>query len=548
MRARLARVGAATVSGLLLTAAYAPFNAADAAWLALIPLVVVARYTRPRQAFHYGFWAGCIFWLSTLSWLLALSRYGTPLLVVICGWLLLSAYCAVYLGLFVAVVAGLWPHGDHWMRAAPEQERPTTAMNCGRVVVIPLIWVGFEYCRSTLFTGFAWNTLGVSQFRNLAMIQIAEWSGVYGVSAVLATMNAGLAITGMEVIRSAFSRGQKRRRIHPELMIALLVVSLCLSLGLRILRQHEPVHSGTHLRCAIIQGNIPQSEKWDGETAEAVFSTLWDLTERASLSAPDLLVWPETALPFTLGLDERPVAMLAALASSTGPLLTGAMEVRRGADGEDGYYNSSVLFDGEQGVTDVYRKRHLVPFGEMIPLENVFTVLKRYAPLGYSCTAGDTSTVFRLASPAITFSSLICFEDTVASLARESVRNGAALLINQTNDGWFEGTAAPVQHLSHGVFRSVENRVPSIRCANLGVSCTIQATGALDAMTRRALDDGTAEAVAYRVEQIAVPDPAASKTFYTRYGDWPFAIPCAVGVVLGLGAILIRERRRGDAV
>lgn len=145
----------------------------------------------------------------------------------------------------------------------------------------------------------------------------------------------------------------------------------------------------------------------------------------------------------------------------------------------------------------------------------------------------------------VPFSSLICFEDTVAPLARAAVRAGARLLINQTNDAWFEGSSAAVQHMSHCVFRCVENRVPAVRCANLGVTCFIDRTGMIDKMTAGLLQDGTALDVECRAGEVRVPADDMRPTFYTRFGDWPFAIPCAAATVTGLG-LLGRRWRRGE--
>jgi apolipoprotein N-acyltransferase len=170
-------------------------------------------------------------------------------------------------------------------------------------------------------------------------------------------------------------------------------------------------------------------------------------------------------------------------------------------------------------------------------------LLGRLAPLGFSCTPGATSTVFRLDEPAgAAFSSLICFEDTVAPLARRSVLNGARLLVNQTNDAWFDGTAAAVQHMSHGVFRCIENRVPAVRCANTGVTCFIDPLGRV-----ARLEQGADALYAQKSDQVVLPPRAMALTPYTRYGDLLLALPCAglTGLVFVLAALAVkRESRR----
>jgi apolipoprotein N-acyltransferase len=205
-------------------------------------------------------------------------------------------------------------------------------------------------------------------------------------------------------------------------------------------------------------------------------------------------------------------------------------------------FNSSILVgaDGREGGQ--YNKRHLVLFGERLPFEDVFPFIQRLAPLGFSCAPGQTSTVFRLSKPAVTFSSLICFEDTIALLARESVKNGARLLINQTNDAWFDGSSAAVQHMAHCVFRCIENRVPAVRSANTGVTCFIDALGRIEFFE----DKGRKTCFrGFAVGGVNVPPRNMALTFYTRNGDIPFAIPCGIFAAIAL-AVVIRYKAKLD--
>ena len=178
-----------------------------------------------------------------------------------------------------------------------------------------------------------------------------------------------------------------------------------------------------------------------------------------------------------------------------------------------------------------YDKRHLVVFGEYIPLQPYVPFIKALTPISESFSPGSTSTVFCLERPPVRFSVLICFEDTVARLARDSVRNGARLLVNQTNDAWFDPSSASRQHMIQCVFRCVENGVPAVRCANTGVSCTIDRLGRI----RDVLDDGAGHVsvMGFRWSRVDVPGAAMPLTFYTRHGD-VFAQAC---LVLGLIAI-----------
>ncbi len=532
------RAVAAVACGLMLAAAFPPFSFAQAGWMALVPIVVIARFSAPRVAFRWGFLAGLVFWGLTLIWLRRLADYETPWVAVGIAWLALAGYCALYTGMFAAATARLWTgvrRGEERLgTASPSrggQESFPGVRNVGRMVAMALLWVGFEYVRSTFCTGFAWNALGISQYRNLGLIQIAEWGGVYAVSALLVLVNAALAITAIDFALPWISGERARPRIHIELFVATVCVLLTLSYGqkrVRALRADDARHPPVMLQCASVQGNVAQDDKWSEELERALRDRLIDLTQRAAIAKPDLIIWPETSVPILLTASASEPTFMNTLASEIGvPLLVGAIEVDD-ARGAERYFNSAFLYGGDGGLEEVYRKQHLVPFGEYIPLGNVIPALERFAPLGYSCVSGTTGTVFRLAASGVPFTTLICFEDTIAGLARRAVRNGVRLLINQTNDAWFKDTCAAVQHMSHCVFRCVENRVPAVRCANFGVSCIIDRTGALDGATVEALAGRDTHDTLFRVDPVSVPAAGKRSTFYTRFGDLPFALPAAV--------------------
>ena len=542
---RVWRAAAAVISGLLVASAFPPMGSMEAAWFGLFPLILVARFSDSRTAFRYGFLSGLVAWCLALGWLLRLSRFGTPWPVVASGWLLLSAYCALYTGAFALVVSQLWKEDatDAVDDEEGGEESGLTGKNLIRVVLIPLIWVGFEYLRSTLFTGFSWNALGVSQYRNLSVIQLAEWGGVYLVSGVLVMMNAAISMTVMDALKFRRVSGGSRRRIHGELMLALFVVVLSMMFGLRRLAAIERGTEGQALRVAVIQGNIPQQEKWTEEYEAGIYGRMRDLTEKAAVSAPDLVLWPETVVPRSAVNDPWTRDWVADLATQCGPILLGSMSVDR-TEHETLIYNSSVLFERDGRIAGEYRKRHLVPFGEYLPGDRWIPLLKRFAPLGYSCAAGTVSTVFSLDQKPLPFSSMICFEDTMAGIARDAVNAGARLLINQTNDAWFEDSSAAVQHMSHCVFRCVENRVPAVRAANMGVSCFIRPSGMLDETTKVLLREGVAESTDYRVDEVIVSSGLEDRTFYTRHGDWAFALPCGVMCAGVLILLLVKSRKK----
>ena len=517
-------------SAFLLVSAYPPYGSAESAWAALIPLLLIARHSTPKQSLRYGFAAGTLFWLTSLSWLLSLSNTGGPLPLVAVGWILLSLYCALYIGLFTMVAAWIW-----------QRIRKVSIYIQGIIIpiTIPIIWVGFEYMRSTLFSGFAWNQLGVTQYANLPVLQLAQWGGVYAVSALIVVVNIAFTFILMR-FTNAFLK-QQQARISIEVSIGLVAWILCLNGGIRSIRATDSeARTQQQITITAIQPNIKQLKKWPEGFASSIYHNLKLQTTLAASLSPDLIIWPETAVPNVIGFSNSPESFIAKLAKLGSPILAGAMEEET-IDDEVVLYNSSFLFGTDGKIVNSYRKCHLVPFGEYLPLENQIKILKRFAPLGFSCMPGKESTVFTLANkdPAVAFSTLICFEDTVAPLARKAVKNGARLLINQTNDAWFDGTAGAMQHMTHCIFRSVENRVPAVRCANTGITVFIDNVGRIDILENAA--DYTS---LYKNDRITVPPADMPLTFYTRFGNTFFAIPCGIISIILLALTL---RRKGKS-
>ncbi|MDP6523947.1 MAG: apolipoprotein N-acyltransferase [Kiritimatiellia bacterium] len=527
------------MTGLLVASSSPPMESWEAAWVALIPMLILSRLSSPRSSFKWGFLSGLFHWLPSLAWLLRLCSNGGPLPLVVLGWLLLSAYCALYTGGFYASSSwlinwGLGTSGDgkgigEWINFL---RRPVL------VLLVPFLWVGFEYLRSTLLTGFSWNALGVSQYRNLAIIQVAEWGGVYAVSAVLLVMNTAMALTALDVFPAD---GTRRRRVRVELMIGLSICALCWVMGTRRANLFGSSHPGDRsVKVAAVQPNIPQLEKWTKEAVLDIYRSLAYQTELAATSRPDLIIWPETALPGAFPNDLEAIRFAADMASLGAPVLVGAMETAESeSTGDFEFCNSSFLVDPDGAVRQKYRKIHLVPFGEYIPFDRSIPFLSRCAPLGFSCTPGTRSTVFRL--KGIPFSSLICFEDTIPALGRKAVLAGARLLINQTNDAWFDGSSGARQHVSHCVFRCVENRVEAVRSANTGITCHIDRRGRLSALEQ--LGSGSTFA-GFAVYGVTIPSDDMDLSLYTRFGDAIFAVPCAVFAVAACLMILYENRKR----
>ncbi len=507
---------AAVFSGALLSISFAPMEANEAAWLSLVPLLVAVRFaTGLRSVFRLGFISGAVFWLTSIWWI---SR------VTYAGWLALAFYCALYIGAF-AVAAHLWLRRFGHDRLLP---------NLGFMLYAACAWAGLELMRSTFATGFAWNALGVSQYRNVALLQGAAWGGVYAVSALLVWINAGMALTAMRYIQRGGFWG---RRPHVELMVGFLVLAIAFFSGARRARDLKP--GPAELRVALIQTGIPQDDKWDTNTVSTIYQRLNELTTAALRTGPlDLIIWPETALPDDVRYSEPSYSVVYSLCTNGAPILVGTMDTQWVDDQQPIFFNSSFLFDREGVVLATYEKQHLVPFGEYVPMSGVLPFLKAMTPIQESFTAGTRSTVFELEDGSA-FSVLICFEDTISRLARNAVRAGARLLVNQTNDAWFDPSSASRQHMAQCVLRVIETGVPAVRVANTGVSCYIDRRGVVKS---ELLDDrGGTIFPGFKTVQINPAPDDLDPTFYVQRGE---LLPSLAGVfALAIGLVLFREKR-----
>jgi apolipoprotein N-acyltransferase len=515
------RISGSILSGVLLALSFPGFSRSTLAYAALVPLMFAVQSLPARKAAGLGLLAGFVFYILSLSWLRNLTgTVDSAILQVsaLAGYVFLAFYCGLYFIPFcigTARAVEKWPGND-------------LRQNLRFMFVLTAVWVGAEYLRSVLFTGFPWNALGVSQYANPAVIQIAQWGGVYIVSAMIVWMNVALFITFRQ-----YTHGTRTRKYRPhfELMLGMLPVALSIMFGMKTLFNKALTDQAIHL--ALIQPNIPQQVKWENSMAGEIHQSLAELTDIATrLPGVDLVVWPESAIPelmySSVGFGRSPEA--SELIDIRLPLLTGVNYCDY--DGETPLiYNSAALFDANGDEAGIYHKQHLVPFGEYVPIPG----LRKFTAVSWESTAGTESTILQLPGKA-PFSVLICFEDTVAPLSANAVRGGARWLVNQTNDGWFDPSSQSVQHMAHAVFRCIENRVPMARCCNTGLTCFIDAYGLIESSTRidPRIEWFSLGAVYPRLEQQAL-------TFYTRHGDL-FAGFCLIAAPVSF--VLMRTRRR----
>jgi apolipoprotein N-acyltransferase len=455
------------------------------AWFGFLPLFVALKDKSGLQAFLLAYFAGIIFWAGTIWWLVHVTLAGTILLIL---------YLALYFGLFGFFVSSYLLSTTYLPALPVRQAGGRQATYC--LLFISSIWVLLEYIRSHLLTGFPWALLGYSQYLNLPIIQIADVTGAWGVSFLIMLVNI--------VVYLALIKKQKRAII----LSCLLCVLVSLGYGYYKINFLKKSAIQKSIRVSVVQGNIPQDLKWDINLRDFIIDRYVKLTLQAIKDNPDLIIWPEAALPVVL--EEEPFyyeKVKDLVKEIKTPVVLGAVTLRNGH-----YYNSSLLVSDQGENLELYDKLHLVPFGEYIPLKKILGFLETVVPIG-EITPGKEYKVFK--RPA-KFSVLICFEDLFPELSRRFVKKGANFLVNITNDAWYKMSSAPYQHLQASVFRAVENRVFLVRSANTGVSCFIGPSGEVVSYVKDNLRQ-TIFNTGYDTQRIFVEKGILS--FYTARGD-----------------------------
>lgn len=539
----------AVLAGVLLAAAFPRAEVAGLAWVAPGLLMVAALGGNAAQAFWTGYWGGLVYWAVSLYWLLLIPVAGWPVV----GWLSLSAYLALYQGVWTWAGLQLLPGAGRGQTVAPH---PAWDLGLARLLGLPRLtrmawmmaaavcWVALEMIRARLLTGFPWNQLGVSQYTMLPLVQLARFTGVYGLSFLMVWMSLALVVAAAGMARFPSRRGW----LTGELVAPAAVVALVWLWGAReCYRQIEP-SSVPVVRLALLQPSVPQTLIWDSREDENRLQRLILLSRQALTSRPDLLVWPEAAAPGLLRYDTNLWEAVSGLSQASNVwMVVGSDDAEPDDQGGARYYNAAFLISPEGQIRDRYAKRHLVMFGEYVPLSRWLPFLKRVTPVGEGFTPGRAAAHFEWPLTAaggarVRAAMLICFEDVMAPLVRRSVDADTDLILNLTNDGWFRESAAQYQHAANAVFRAVETGRPLVRCTNNGRTCWVDALGRLREMESHVTgEDRSIYGEGWHV--VAVPLPlrdGKALTFYHRHGDW-FGWGC-VGAAAGL--LGWRRRRR----
>ena len=481
-------------------------------WIALTPLLVAILHARypdtiqldesqklipatPWQGFLLGYACGVLWYLGTCYWVYdTMHQYGgLSVPVALLVLLLFALYLGLYHGLFGLLVSVL-ARRDSFSRMA--------------LVCAPCLWVAVELAR-TRVSGFPWDLLGITQIDNVPLTRIATVTGVYGLSFEILLVNVAFA--------AAFVLHRSRRK---TLFRASLAAVLLLQAGRWVTL--PPIAAD---RIAVLlQQNLPEAdEAWTDAHTQAMlqeFSTLSLNAAANSRPHPDLIIWPESPAPFQTNdpAFREPISNLAR--QSQAWLVIGSI----GVDNPQTYFNSASLVRPNGDWDGRYSKIHLVPFGEYVPFPSVFSFAGGLTQAVGNFTRGTSRAPLQAGDQRLGI--FICYESIFPNEIRQLVNQGADVLVNISNDGWYGDSGAWSQHLNQARMRAVENNRWLLRDTNTGLTASIdpygRVVGRLERKTRAAL------AAPYALTKVT--------TFYSERGDW-FAYLCAI---ISIGALVAR--------
>jgi apolipoprotein N-acyltransferase len=449
----------ALVSGAFLALSFPRFGHPAFGWVALVPLLVALSGWRgrpetlpgqpPLRAFALGLVAGLVYFVGTVYWTGAVVETfgGLSAPLALFAMSLLALYLALYPALTAVILS-----------------RSIRRAGLPALFLLPAIWVATEFLRGYLFGGFPWVPLGNSQVTVLPVAQLASVFGVYGLSGLVALVNAAIAC-------ALLTAGRERAvAVAGGLLLPLLVAAW----GTARIAEASLTRGGTPLRVGLVQANIAQDAKWDPREAHRIFTSHLSMTREAAARGAEYVIWPESSLPFRFEDDQRGAAVEDLARELEVHLLFGSDQLVGG----DTSYNSAFQLAPDGRRLAVYRKIHLVPFGEFIPLAGWLTffpplveTLGGFAPFA----PGDGMVMLPLGGHFT--STAICYEVVYPALVASAVRGGSELLTTITNDAWYGASSAPYQHFEMAAMRAIEQGRYLARAANTGISGIIDPYG-----------------------------------------------------------------------
>ena len=570
----------AALTGAALTLAFPGVNFQPAAWICVAPLLWLCSDVSKRRAFSYGMTWG-YFWSLTSTFFLREIHIAIPFVF----GAVLGVFCAFWTMLIPVVCRSLLVPPEVRVRGAAAvaaYPRSKTRDEILAMFTLAAWWVILEWIRSWIFTGFPWNLLAATQWKNLNLIQICEYTGIYGLSFLVILVNIAIFFTAKDLL--AVVRGAKYRR-PLTLYAALFLVAAAAFSGMGVWKKYSRLYAPenvTEYPVGVVQPNLSQRRAGGEDSIREALDVCAKLSENLiadkkaaegilegydtiSVTPPPLrlIVWPETAVPtayyspdlvWAYEESQRTGKQIRTAASrdvigeeyrkrvrgmvrdSKTPFLIGTItydSIRSNTEYDT--YNSALLlrefpmtggnirYDAD--AADRYDKVHIVPFGEFIPLNDRFPVIGRLVGMGRNLTPGKGFRPIDLEKD-VRAGVMICYEDVFAYAARELVRNGANFLLVITNDAWYPTSTEPEQHYANAVLRTVETRLPMLRCGNSNYSVLIDQFGrTVDSVTKR-INPKTGQFELTPWEQkrasavLTVKVPRHyTPTFYVRFGN-----------------------------
>ncbi len=509
------------LTGILFALSFPPFRTGFLAYGALIPFFLLLQGKSAVEALRWGYVTGLFADIAVLFWI---------------GWVTLPGLLGALL--ILPLFFALYSIG-HWFIIR--------RLSLAGHFLLPFLWTAVEYLQSFGETAFPWNYLGYTQTYYLPLIQHAEYTSVYGVSFWVVLINVMLFV----LWQKAPSTGARRALLYS--LAAVFFVPLLH--GALVMRTGTT--GGDVIRVALLQGNVDPFEKWDANFYDRNFEVYEQQSKLTMSQRPDLLIWPETAMPFYLRHEYKYLDKVRSLVDSLRtPLLTGTIDFDYDEGGDYRYYNSALLFEPFNRRIQSYAKMQLVPFSERVPYRNYFpfNVLKNLLydmALGIGdYSKGDEFNVLKFTParyyrspeesgenrprPSYRLAAPICYESAFPNLIRQFARQGIDFLAVITNDAWFGKTSAPYQHEQIAVMRAIENRTPIARCANTGVSCFIDPFGRVSKATK----------IFQKTQLVGEVHIRRGTSFYTRHGN-VFANCVSIIAVLAVIAAVFRRAKPG---
>jgi apolipoprotein N-acyltransferase len=493
------RVPLLIFSAVLLTLAFPRFDLEPLAFVAFVPFFYAAEGLRGRRAFWLGMVFGIHWFVFLYYWLAPVSMFGFLLLVI---------YQSLFTGAFMFAFTYV---------------RDRTRLPL--LLTFPVLWVALEYARSVGYLGFPWGLLAHTQYKWTLLIQVADLTGAWGVSFVVAAVNV-----------LVYYIAKDYRTVATWLRAGGAVAGIFLILNLYGALDRVPEKKGEPVRVGLLQGNIDQAVKWDPVYRDKTMSIYRELAFDAARAGAEIIIWPETSTPFYVEENKFYLNQIFDIAESTGTYhLIGSLrheprdEVIRGRDYS--VYNAAFLVSPDRKLVYGYDKVRLVPFGEHIPWKWDLPALAEslFADVG-DFTRGSAPGVFE--TPQGKFGVYICFESIFPDAIYRYSRLDADFVVNITNEAWFGRSNEPYQHLAMSVFRAVENKTWLVRAANTGVTCFISPNGRIVRKSK----------IYTTVQLTDDVYPRSRTTLYARYPRaFPYLILAVTGALI-LGAVYLEVR------